>query len=72
MDKVFEHANDLHVRAIYIYKKESDTAAYVDAGYTVKFKTSALKMLSSKAQLSTQAAYYPNLSVIPKRPTSAA
>lgn len=43
MDKVFEHANDLHVRAIYIYKKESDTAAYVDSGYTVKFKTSELK-----------------------------
>lgn len=43
MDKVFEHANDLHVRAIYIYKKASDTAAYADAGYTVKFKTSELK-----------------------------
>lgn len=43
MDKVFEQANDLHVRAIYIYKKESDTAAYVDAGYTIKFKTSELK-----------------------------
>lgn len=43
MDKVFEHANDLHVRAIYIYKKASDTVAYVDSAYTVKFKTSELK-----------------------------
>lgn len=43
MDKIFEHANDLHVRGTYIYKKASDTAAYVDAAYTVKFKTSELK-----------------------------
>lgn len=43
MEKIFEHANDLHVRAIVIYKKASDTAAYVDENYTVKFKTSELK-----------------------------
>lgn len=43
MDKVFEHADDLHVRAIYIYKKEDDTAAYADSAFTVKFKTSELK-----------------------------
>lgn len=43
MDRIFEHANDLHVRAIYIYKKASDTNAYVDAAGTVKFKTSELK-----------------------------
>lgn len=43
MDKVFERANDLHVRAVYIYKKASDTVAYADAAYTVKFKTSELK-----------------------------
>lgn len=43
MDRIFEHANDLHVRATYIYAKASDTAAYADAGYTVKFKTSELK-----------------------------
>lgn len=43
MDKIFEHANDVHVRATYIYKKDSDTAAYVDAAGTVKFKTSELK-----------------------------
>ena len=43
MDKVFEHANDLHVRAIYVYKKASETAAYVDSAFSVKFKTSELK-----------------------------
>lgn len=43
MDRVFEQAKDLHVRAVYIYKKASDTAAYVDEKYTVKFKTSELK-----------------------------
>lgn len=43
MDKVFEHADDLHVRAVYIYKKASDTAAYVDSTFAVKFKTSELK-----------------------------
>lgn len=43
MDKIFEHANDVHVRATYIYKKASDTAAYADAAGTVKFKTSELK-----------------------------
>ena len=43
MNKVFEQAKDLHVRAIYIYKKASDTTAYVDEAYTVKFKTSELK-----------------------------
>ena len=43
MDRVYEHANDLHVRAVYIYKKASDTKAYVDAEHTVQFKTSQLK-----------------------------
>ena len=43
MDRVFEQAKDLHVRSVYIYKKESDTAAYVDAEYEIKFKTSELK-----------------------------
>lgn len=43
MDRIFEHANDLHVRAIYIYKKASDTKAYVDSACTIQFKTSELK-----------------------------
>lgn len=43
MERIYEKANDLHVRAIVIYKKASDTAAYVDAEYSVKFKTSELK-----------------------------
>ena len=43
MDKVFERANDLHVRATYIYKKSSDAKAYADAACTIQFKTSELK-----------------------------
>ena len=43
MNQVFEQAKDLHVRAVYVYKKASDTAAYADAAFTTKFKTSELK-----------------------------
>lgn len=43
MNQVFEQAKDLHVRAVYVYKKASDTAAYADAEFTTKFKTSELK-----------------------------
>lgn len=43
MDRVFEQAKDLHVRAVYIYKKVSETNAYVDAACTIQFKTSELK-----------------------------
>ena len=43
MDRIFEHANDLHVRAIYIYKKASDTKAYIDSTCTIQFKTSELQ-----------------------------
>lgn len=43
MDRVFERAKDLHVRAVYIYKKVSETKAYVDAACTIQFKTSELK-----------------------------
>lgn len=51
MDKVFEQAKDLHVVATYIYVKASDTAAYADSGYTVKFKTSELKEAFIKGAL---------------------
>ena len=43
MDKIFEDANEQHVRAIYIYKKANQTKAYVDAAFTTQFKTSELK-----------------------------
>lgn len=43
MDRIFEAAKDVHVKATYVYGKSSDTAAYVDSECTVKYKTSALK-----------------------------
>ena len=43
MDRIFEQAKDLHVRATYIYGKASDTAAYVDADCTQKMTVSQMK-----------------------------
>lgn len=43
MDRIYEDAKDVHVRAICVYGKASDTAAYVDSACTEKFKTSDLK-----------------------------
>ena len=31
MDRIYEDAKDIHVRAICVYGKASDTAAYVDS-----------------------------------------
>lgn len=44
MSKIYEDANEQHVRAVVIYKKSaSDSKAYVDSGYTTQFTTSELK-----------------------------
>ena len=43
MTKIYEDANEQHVRAIVIYKKANQTKAYVDAGCTIQFTTSELK-----------------------------
>lgn len=43
MTKIYEDANEQHVRAIVIYKKANQTKAYVDAEYTTQFTTSELK-----------------------------
>lgn len=45
MDRIFEDANDLHVRATCIYGKtgESSPVAYTDSDCKVKMKTSELK-----------------------------
>lgn len=43
MDRIFEQAKDLHVRATYIYGKAGDTAAYVDADCTQKMTVSQMK-----------------------------
>lgn len=42
MDRIYEDAKDLHVKATYIYGKASDNAAYVDSDCTEKYKTSEL------------------------------
>lgn len=43
MGKIYEDANDVHVRGVYIYKKASDTKAYTDSGCINQFTTSELK-----------------------------
>ncbi len=45
MDKIYQQAKDKNVAAVVVYGKsgESSPAAYVDAAYTIKFKTSELK-----------------------------
>lgn len=48
MNKVFEKASDVHVRATYIYGNGSDTAAYSDAECTTKLTTSVLEDLFLK------------------------
>lgn len=40
-NKVYEHANDLHVRAIIVYVKSN--VAYVDSACTTKMTTSQLR-----------------------------
>lgn len=42
MEKIFEHANDLHVRAVKVYAKANDTFAYADAAYTTKISADDL------------------------------
>lgn len=43
MAKIYEDAKDLHVRAVYVYKKASETKAYKDEGCTEQFTASELK-----------------------------
>lgn len=48
MDKIYEDANEQHVRAFIIYSKSTDTKAYADADCTVQLTTSELKNLFIK------------------------
>lgn len=48
MDRIFEQAKGLHVRATYIYGKAGDTAAYVDADCTQKMTVSQMKEIFLK------------------------
>lgn len=43
MTKIYEHANEQHVRAIVIYAVGSDGKAYKDSAGTEQFKNSELK-----------------------------
>lgn len=43
MTKIYEDANDQHVRAYYVYQKTGETKAYVDAAFTTQYTTSELK-----------------------------
>lgn len=49
--KVYEDANDQHVRAFMIYKKTGQTKAYVDSALTEQFVTSKLKEIFIKGAL---------------------
>lgn len=42
MERIFEHAKDLHVRAVKVYAKANDTYAYADAAYTTKISADDL------------------------------
>lgn len=43
MDRIYDDAKDIHVRAVCIYGKTGDTTAYLDSACTEKFKTGELK-----------------------------
>ncbi len=43
MTNIYEHANDLHVRARYVYSKSSDSYAYEDAAFTKKVTNDELR-----------------------------
>ena len=48
MKKIYEHANDVHVRATIIYVKNGDAYAYSDASTTVKINYASLKDMFEK------------------------
>ena len=42
MEKIYEHADDLHVRVRKVYAKASDAYAYADAEFTTKISATNL------------------------------
>lgn len=48
MAKIYEHANDLHVRATCVYKKSGDAYAYLDSDYATKINATDLNNLFQK------------------------
>lgn len=51
MTKIYEDANEQHVRAFVIYKKANQTKAYADADLTIQLTTSELKNIFIKGAL---------------------
>lgn len=45
MDKIYEQAKDLHVRAVYVYAKANDAYAYSDSSKTKKIDSATLENL---------------------------
>lgn len=48
MSKVYENANDVHVRAILVYAKNGDSYAYADSANTVTINQAELKDIFEK------------------------
>lgn len=48
MGKIYEDANEQHVKAFYVYKKTAQTKAYVDSAFTEQYLTSDLKNIFEK------------------------
>ena len=51
MTKIYEDANEQHVRAFVIYKKANQTKAYADSDCTIQLTTSELKNIFIKGAL---------------------
>ena len=56
MEKIYEHADDLHVRVRKVYAKTSDPYAYADAKFTVKISASDLRNAFLKGMIVVDAA----------------
>lgn len=48
MGKIYEDANEQHVKAFYVYKKSGQTKAYTDSACTEQYLTSNLKNIFEK------------------------
>lgn len=55
MEKIYEHANDLHVAAYQVYAKKADKYAYADAAFTKKLTAEELKNAFIKGSVVTDA-----------------
>lgn len=51
MDKIFEHANDLHVVARVVYASSAHQYAYADADFTTKINAATLANMFMKGMI---------------------